>query len=63
MITNNTIPTIAIKTKIKLIPPLLNDIKLKLAIGKRLKLSPAFPLLHTERDCFPSFRVPSNEMY
>jgi hypothetical protein len=32
-----------------------------LAIGKRLMLSPAFPLLHTERDSFPSFRVPSSD--
>lgn len=32
-----------------------------LAIGKRLILSPAFPLLHTERDSFPSFRVPSSD--
>ena len=32
-----------------------------LAIGKHLKLSPAFPLLHTERDSFPSFRVPSSD--
>lgn len=33
------------------------------AIGKRLKLSPAFPLLHTERASFPAFRVPSNVIY
>ena len=32
-----------------------------LVIGKRLKLSPAFPLLRTERDSFPSFRVPSSD--
>ena len=35
--------------------------KESLAIGKRLKLSPAFPLLHTERASFPSFRVPSSD--
>ena len=31
------------------------------AIGKRLKLSPAFPLLHTERASFQAFRVPSGD--
>jgi hypothetical protein len=34
-----------------------------LAIGKRLMLSPAFPLLRTERDSFPSFRVPSSDSF
>lgn len=34
-----------------------------LAIGKRLMLSPAFPLLRTERDSFPSFRVPSSNSF
>jgi len=29
------------------------------AIGKRLKLSPVFPLLHTERASFQAFRAPS----
>ena len=37
------------------------DTVYKLAIGKRLMLSPAFPLLRTERDSFPSFRVPSSD--
>ena len=36
-------------------------IEVKLVIGKHLKLSPAFPLLRTERDSFPSFRVPSSD--
>jgi hypothetical protein len=35
----------------------------KLAIGKRLKLSPAFPLLRTERASFPAFGGPSTDMY
>jgi hypothetical protein len=33
----------------------------KLAIGKHLMLSPAFPLLHTERASFQAFRVPSSD--
>ena len=32
-----------------------------LAIGKRLKLSPAFPLLRTERASFQAFRGPSSD--
>ena len=36
-------------------------IELIVAIGKRLKLSPAFPLLHTERASFQAFRVPSSD--
>ena len=32
-----------------------------MTIGKRLKLSPAFPLLHTERASFQTFRAPSSD--
>jgi hypothetical protein len=38
----------------------ISDHQLSVAIGKPLMLSPAFPLRHTERDSFPSFRAPSN---
>jgi len=38
-------------------------VKQSSAIGKRLRLSPVFPLLHTERASFPAFRVPSNVIY
>jgi hypothetical protein len=38
-------------------------IQFKLAIGKRLRLSPAFPLLRTERASFPAFGGPSTDMY
>jgi hypothetical protein len=33
---------------------------LSVTIGKRLMLSPAFPLLHTGRASFPASGVPSN---
>ncbi len=36
---------------------------LELEMKKTNRLSPAFPLLHTEYDSFPSFRAPSNAMY
>jgi hypothetical protein len=38
------------------------NIKEKLAIGKHLKLSPAFPLLRTERASFPAFGGPSTDV-
>ena len=39
----------------------INLLPQNVAIGKRLKLSPAFPLLHTERASFQAFRVPSGD--
>jgi len=45
-------PNTAVKIDMKAHMPLI-------AIGKPLKLSLAFPLLHTVRESFPSYGVPS----
>jgi hypothetical protein len=37
------------------------SLNLPFAIGKRLRLSPAFPLLRTERASFQAFRGPSSD--
>ncbi|PID03163.1 hypothetical protein CSV65_16335 [Sporosarcina sp. P31] len=38
----------------------VNSMKFVIVIGKPLKLSPAFPPLHTVRETFTSYGVPTN---